>query len=58
MEFLSFRQTEDIAFVTLENPSEFNTLPLKLLQELDKMLNRRGEGRSNWRVGEGILCGA
>lgn len=45
MEFLSFRQTEDIAFVTLENPSEFNTLTLKLLQELDTLLKRIGEER-------------
>lgn len=40
MEFLSFRQTEDIAFVTLENPIEYNTLTMKLLQELDVLLRK------------------
>ncbi|WP_147533349.1 enoyl-CoA hydratase-related protein [Bacillus marasmi] len=38
MEFLAFRQTEDIAYITLNNPMEFNTLSMKLLEELDVLL--------------------
>ncbi len=45
MEFLSFRQTEDIAYITLENPMEFNTLTLKLIQELDELLKDIGAKR-------------
>ncbi|WP_318509176.1 enoyl-CoA hydratase-related protein [Bacillus sp. T3] len=45
MEFLSFRQTEDIAYITLENPAEFNTLSMKLLQEMDELLTKIGEKR-------------
>jgi enoyl-CoA hydratase/carnithine racemase len=45
MEFLSFRQTEDIAYVTLQNPKEFNTLTMKLLQELDVLLKEIGAKR-------------
>lgn len=45
MEFLSFRQTEDIAYITLENPMEFNTLSMQLLQELDALLKEIGAKR-------------
>ena len=45
MEFLSFRQTEDIAYITLENPAEFNTLTLQLLEELDVLLKRIADER-------------
>ncbi|NMD71459.1 enoyl-CoA hydratase [Bacillus sp. DNRA2] len=38
MEFLAFRQTEDIAYITLDNPLEFNTLSMTLLEELDMLL--------------------
>lgn len=38
MELLSVRQTEDIAFVTMENLKEFNTLTMQLIQELDELL--------------------
>ncbi|TXL64453.1 enoyl-CoA hydratase [Cerasibacillus terrae] len=38
MKFLSFRKNEDIAYIKLENPKEFNTLSLKLMQELDELL--------------------
>lgn len=38
LEFLSFRQTEDIAYITLDNQLEYNTLTMRLLQELDALL--------------------
>lgn len=38
MELLSVRQGEAIAYVTLENLKEFNTLTLQLIQELDDLL--------------------
>ncbi|HHY72073.1 MAG TPA: enoyl-CoA hydratase [Bacillus bacterium] len=38
MELLSFRQTEGIAYVTLENLKEFNTLTMQLIDELDTLL--------------------
>jgi enoyl-CoA hydratase/carnithine racemase len=45
MEFLQFRQTEDIAYITLDNPAEFNTLSMKLLEELDVLLKEIGARR-------------
>ncbi|NUK29385.1 enoyl-CoA hydratase/isomerase family protein [Parageobacillus sp. VR-IP] len=45
MEFLSVRKNEDIAYVTLQNPREFNALSLKLLQELDSFLQQVAEKR-------------
>jgi enoyl-CoA hydratase/carnithine racemase len=45
MEFLSIRKDEDIAYVTLQNPREFNALSLKLLQELDSLLQEVAEKR-------------
>lgn len=38
MEFLSVRQSNEIAYVTLENPKEFNTLSLRLMEEFDELL--------------------
>lgn len=38
MEFLAFRQSDDIAYITLNNPLEFNTLSMTLLEELDVLL--------------------
>jgi len=38
MELVSVRQTEEIAYVTLENLKEFNTLTMQLIQELDALL--------------------
>ena len=46
MEFLSLRQNENIAYLTLENPKEFNSLSLKLLQELGLALQELGEKRA------------
>ena len=40
MEFLLLRQKENIAYITLNNPLEYNTLTLKLLQELDGLLKK------------------
>lgn len=34
MEYLSFRQSDKIAYVTIDNPLEFNTLTLELLHEM------------------------
>ncbi|WP_077211238.1 enoyl-CoA hydratase-related protein [Bacillus dakarensis] len=45
MEFLSIRQNETIAYITLENPKEFNSLSLKLLQELEQVLKEIGKKR-------------
>ncbi|WP_216830803.1 enoyl-CoA hydratase-related protein [Alkalihalobacterium elongatum] len=45
MEFLSLKQTEDIAYVTLENPMEFNTLSMQLLEELNSVLKEIAEKR-------------
>lgn len=45
MEFLTFRQTDNIAYITLENPKEFNALSLKLMQELDDLLSEIGRKR-------------
>jgi enoyl-CoA hydratase/carnithine racemase len=45
MEFLSVRKEEDIAYVTLQNPKEFNALSFKLLQELDQLLQEVAEKR-------------
>ncbi|MGX1902205.1 enoyl-CoA hydratase-related protein [Thermolongibacillus altinsuensis] len=45
MEFLSVRKDEGIAYVTLQNPREFNALSLKLLQELDSLLQEVAEKR-------------
>lgn len=45
MEFLKYRQSDDIGYITLDNMAEFNTLTLKLLVEMDELLkeiaNRR-----------------
>ncbi|NSL52525.1 enoyl-CoA hydratase-related protein [Calidifontibacillus erzurumensis] len=38
MELLSLRQTEDIAYITLDNLKEFNTLTMQLIGELDQLL--------------------
>ena len=38
MEFLSVRQSDDIAYITLENPKEFNTLSFQLMKEFDQLL--------------------
>lgn len=38
MEFLSVEQRNEIAYVTFENPKEYNTLTLRLLEELDELL--------------------
>lgn len=40
MEFLQYRQTEDIGYITLNNMAEFNTLTMKLLEELDELLKK------------------
>ena len=40
MEFLSFKQENNIAYITLNNPLEYNTLTLKLLEELDGLLKK------------------
>lgn len=45
MEFLTLRQTEDIAYITLNNPLEFNTLSLALLHEMIDLLKEIGEKR-------------
>jgi enoyl-CoA hydratase/carnithine racemase len=45
MEFLSVEKNGDIAYVTLQNPKEFNALSLKLLQELDSLLQEVAEKR-------------
>lgn len=45
MEFLSLRQTEDIAYITLENLKEFNTLTLQVLREMDQVLKEIGAQR-------------
>lgn len=38
MDFLSFRQTDQIAYITLENPKEFNALSLQLMEEFNALL--------------------
>lgn len=38
MELLSVEQRDEIAYVTLENTKEFNTLTLQLIEELDVLL--------------------
>ncbi|MBM7648674.1 enoyl-CoA hydratase/carnithine racemase [Bacillus ectoiniformans] len=38
MEFLSLRTSDEIAYVTLENPQVFNTLTFQLIEELDGCL--------------------
>ncbi|MGM9924515.1 MAG: enoyl-CoA hydratase-related protein [Bacillus sp. (in: firmicutes)] len=45
MELLSVRKTEGIAYLTLENHKEFNSLSLQLLQELDSALREIAEAR-------------
>lgn len=45
MEFLSVRQTEEIAYITLENIKEFNTLTLQVLKEMDQLLKEIGAKR-------------
>lgn len=45
MEFLSFREADKIAYITLENPQEFNALSLKLMEELDVLLTEIGQKR-------------
>lgn len=45
MEFLLHRQKDNIAYITIDNPMEFNTLTMKLLQELDVLLKRIGAER-------------
>ncbi|HLQ83774.1 MAG TPA: enoyl-CoA hydratase-related protein [Pseudogracilibacillus sp.] len=46
MEFLSVRQTEDIAYVSLENPNEFNALSEKLMEELKELLFKIGQEKA------------
>ena len=38
MDFLSVTQKDNIAYITLENPKEFNALSLKLMEELTELL--------------------
>lgn len=38
MKFLTLKQKNEIAYVTLNNPKEFNTLSLELMGELDTLL--------------------
>lgn len=45
MKFLTFEQKNEIAYVTLNNPQEFNTLSQKLMSELDTLLQDIGEKR-------------
>lgn len=45
MELLLVRKNEEIAYVTLENPKEFNSLSLQLLKELDSTLREIAERR-------------
>ena len=45
MEFLSVRQADKIAYITLENPKEFNALSLRLMEELDELLLDIGKKR-------------
>ncbi len=45
MEFLSVEQKNEIAYVTFENPKEYNTLTLRLLEELDQLLKEIAKKR-------------
>jgi enoyl-CoA hydratase/carnithine racemase len=45
VEFLSIKKGEEIAHVTLENPKEFNSLSLRLLQELNSSLQEISKER-------------
>lgn len=38
MKFLTLQQKDEIAYVTLNNPKEFNTLSLQLMEELTELL--------------------
>lgn len=46
MKFLSVRETEDIAYVSLENPTEFNALSQKLMEELKELLFKMGQEKA------------
>ncbi|MDQ0215119.1 enoyl-CoA hydratase/carnithine racemase [Oikeobacillus pervagus] len=45
MEFLSWRSKDEIAYIRLENPQEFNTLTLQLLEEMEDLLKDIAEKR-------------
>lgn len=45
MEFIKLKENNEIAYVTLNNPQEFNTLSLKLMEELDALLQEIGTAR-------------
>lgn len=45
MIFLTFKKENEIAYVTLNNPKEFNTLSLKLMTELDTLLQEIAAAR-------------
>lgn len=45
MKFINLKQENEIAYVTLNNPREFNTLSLDLMTELDALLQKLGEAR-------------
>ncbi|HLQ73868.1 MAG TPA: enoyl-CoA hydratase-related protein [Bacillota bacterium] len=45
MEFLSVKEADDIAYITLENPKEFNTLSFQLMEELEALLKKIGDER-------------
>ena len=46
MEYVSYRKDESIAYITLKNPKELNALSLKLIQELDQLLQNIAERES------------
>lgn len=45
MKFVTLEQKNEIAYVTLNNPQEFNTLSLELMRELDTLLQDIGAKR-------------
>lgn len=45
MEFLQYRQKEEIGYITLDNMAEFNTLTMKLLEEMDELLKQIAKER-------------
>jgi len=45
MEYLQYRQTGEIGYITIDNMQEFNTLTMALLEELDELLHQIAKAR-------------